>query len=170
MGKKGNLLANLVFEAPAEPVTVASLPQNSGPPVLTLPRVSHIAAIAYDISPDSFDDYDVEDSAAQNSTPTFPPTIARISSLAMQDRFDFIVNEGSVPHVQPEGGSKDVFVHISALERAGMVLLSQGDVILVPERHVFDAGLAADLDAAVDAAGNTLGPSAHPSSGDFFIG
>ena len=28
--------------------------------------------------------------------------------------------------IQPEGGSKDVFVHISAVQRAGMTTLSEG--------------------------------------------
>ena len=31
--------------------------------------------------------------------------------------------------IQPDGGSKDVFVHISAVERAGIGLLSEGQAI-----------------------------------------
>jgi len=31
--------------------------------------------------------------------------------------------------IQPEDGSKDVFVHISAVERAGMSNLSEGQVL-----------------------------------------
>ena len=31
--------------------------------------------------------------------------------------------------IQPEGGGKDVFVHISALERAGIKTLSEGQKI-----------------------------------------
>jgi len=31
--------------------------------------------------------------------------------------------------IQPDGGSKDVFVHISALERAGISLLSEGQAV-----------------------------------------
>jgi cold shock protein len=31
--------------------------------------------------------------------------------------------------IQPEGGSKDVFVHISAVERAGMGTLSEGQKV-----------------------------------------
>jgi CspA family cold shock protein len=31
--------------------------------------------------------------------------------------------------IQPEGGGKDVFVHISALERAGLSTLNEGVVI-----------------------------------------
>jgi cold shock protein len=31
--------------------------------------------------------------------------------------------------IQPEGGSKDVFVHISAVERAGMSNLSEGQKV-----------------------------------------
>ncbi len=37
--------------------------------------------------------------------------------------------------IQPEDGSKDVFVHVSALERAGMSSLSEGQRIgYEPER------------------------------------
>jgi CspA family cold shock protein len=31
--------------------------------------------------------------------------------------------------IQPQDGSKDVFVHISAVERAGMSTLSEGQVV-----------------------------------------
>jgi cold shock CspA family protein len=31
--------------------------------------------------------------------------------------------------LQPEGGGKDVFVHISAVERAGLTKLNEGQVI-----------------------------------------
>ena len=31
--------------------------------------------------------------------------------------------------IQPDGGSKEVFVHISAVERAGIGLLSEGQAI-----------------------------------------
>ena len=31
--------------------------------------------------------------------------------------------------IKPDGGSKDVFVHISAVERAGIRLLSEGQAI-----------------------------------------
>lgn len=31
--------------------------------------------------------------------------------------------------IQPEGGSKDVFVHISAVERAGMAGLNEGQKV-----------------------------------------
>ncbi len=31
--------------------------------------------------------------------------------------------------IQPEGGSKDVFVHISAVERAGLSGLNEGQVV-----------------------------------------
>jgi CspA family cold shock protein len=40
--------------------------------------------------------------------------------------------------IQPEDGSKDVFVHISAVERAGMHSLTEGQRIsyeLVPDRR-----------------------------------
>ena len=39
--------------------------------------------------------------------------------------------------LQPEDGSKDVFVHISAVERAGLVTLKEGQKVtfeLVPSR------------------------------------
>ncbi|MGL4323583.1 MAG: cold-shock protein [Beijerinckiaceae bacterium] len=31
--------------------------------------------------------------------------------------------------IQPEGGGKDVFVHISAVERAGLTSLKEGQVV-----------------------------------------
>jgi CspA family cold shock protein len=31
--------------------------------------------------------------------------------------------------IQPEGGGKDVFVHISAVERAGLSTLNEGQVV-----------------------------------------
>jgi len=31
--------------------------------------------------------------------------------------------------IQPQGGSKDVFVHISAVERAGLSSLNEGQVV-----------------------------------------
>lgn len=31
--------------------------------------------------------------------------------------------------IQPEGGGKDVFVHISAVERAGLTTLKEGQVV-----------------------------------------
>ena len=46
--------------------------------------------------------------------------------------------------IQPDGGGKDVFVHISAVERAGMETLQEGqrvDFQLVPGR---DGRTAAD--------------------------
>jgi len=44
--------------------------------------------------------------------------------------------------IQPEDGSKDVFVHISAVERAGMGTLSEGQKVsyeIVKERGKFAA-------------------------------
>ena len=38
-----------------------------------------------------------------------------------------------VGFIQPEDGSKDIFVHISALERAGMSNLSEGQKISYEE-------------------------------------
>ncbi len=40
--------------------------------------------------------------------------------------------------IEPEGGGKDVFVHISAVERAGMQSLSEGQKVsfdVVPDRR-----------------------------------
>ena len=36
--------------------------------------------------------------------------------------------------IQPEGGGKDVFVHISAVERAGMRTLSEGQKVSFEEQ------------------------------------
>ena len=40
--------------------------------------------------------------------------------------------------IEPEGGGKDVFVHISAVERAGMQSLSEGQKVsfdVIPDRR-----------------------------------
>ena len=45
--------------------------------------------------------------------------------------------------IQPDGGSKDVFVHISAVERAGIGTLSEGQAVsfdVVQERGKESAG------------------------------
>ncbi|MEZ5830534.1 MAG: cold-shock protein [Dongiaceae bacterium] len=45
--------------------------------------------------------------------------------------------------IQPDGGSKDVFVHISAVERAGIGMLSEGQAVsfdVVQERGKEAAG------------------------------
>jgi CspA family cold shock protein len=45
--------------------------------------------------------------------------------------------------IQPDGGSKDVFVHISAVERAGIGMLSEGQAVsfdVVQERGKESAG------------------------------
>ena len=45
--------------------------------------------------------------------------------------------------IQPDGASKDVFVHISAVERAGISLLSEGQAVsfdIVQERGKESAG------------------------------
>ena len=44
--------------------------------------------------------------------------------------------------IQPDGGGKDVFVHISAVERAGMSTLSEGQKVsfdVVSERGKLEA-------------------------------
>jgi cold shock protein len=35
--------------------------------------------------------------------------------------------------IQPQGGGKDIFVHISAVERAGLSSLNEGQVVLYEE-------------------------------------
>lgn len=45
--------------------------------------------------------------------------------------------------IQPDGGSKDVFVHISAVERAGIGMLIEGQAVsfdIVQERGKESAG------------------------------
>lgn len=45
--------------------------------------------------------------------------------------------------IQPDGGSKDVFVHISALERAGIANLAEGQAVsfdVVQDRGKESAG------------------------------
>ena len=37
--------------------------------------------------------------------------------------------------IQPEDGSKDVFVHISAVERAGMPMLQEGQKVTYEEQR-----------------------------------
>ena len=37
--------------------------------------------------------------------------------------------------IQPHGGGKDVFVHISALEKAGLCGLNEGQVVEYEEVH-----------------------------------
>ena len=41
----------------------------------------------------------------------------------------FSIFEKGYGFIQPQGGSKDVFVHISAVERAGLSSLNEGQVI-----------------------------------------
>ena len=37
--------------------------------------------------------------------------------------------------IQPDNGGKDVFVHISAVERAGLTTLSEGDKVSYEEKE-----------------------------------
>jgi cold shock protein len=52
-------------------------------------------------------------------------------------------NQKGFGFIQPEDGGKDVFVHISAVERAGMSTLNEGQKALVrnrrrpPDRQIF---------------------------------
>jgi len=41
----------------------------------------------------------------------------------------FFNNQRGFGFIQPQDGSKDVFVHISAVERAGMATLSEGQKV-----------------------------------------
>lgn len=45
--------------------------------------------------------------------------------------------------IQPDDGSKDVFVHISALERAGISTLNEGDKISFDEERGRDGRTSA---------------------------
>ena len=45
--------------------------------------------------------------------------------------------------VQPDGGGKDVFVHISAVERAGMATLNEGQKISFDEERGRDGRTSA---------------------------
>ena len=47
--------------------------------------------------------------------------------------------------IQPEGGSKDVFVHISAVERAGMRGLNEGQKLDYEEKEERGKIAAVDL-------------------------
>ena len=46
--------------------------------------------------------------------------------------------------IVPDGGGKDVFVHISSVERAGMQVLSEG------QRVSFEVGTERGKEAAID--------------------
>jgi CspA family cold shock protein len=41
--------------------------------------------------------------------------------------------------IQPQGGGKDVFVHISAVERAGLTSLNEGQTVVL-SRFVLELG------------------------------
>ncbi len=70
--------------------------------------------------------------------------------------------------IQPSDGSKDVFVHISAVERAGMRTLVEGQKVsfdVVTERGKQAAGnLQADLRALTKRAAIWLPIGSRPSS------
>ena len=50
--------------------------------------------------------------------------------------------------IQPEGGSKDVFVHISAVEPAGMGTLREGQKLSFDVQHERGKASACDLKEA----------------------
>lgn len=50
--------------------------------------------------------------------------------------------------IQPEGGSKDVFVHISAVERSGMATLTEGQRVSFDVVEERGKNAAANLKAA----------------------
>ena len=55
----------------------------------------------------------------------------------MNGTVKFFSNAKGFGFIQPDGGSKDVFVHISAVERAGMSTLNEGQRVsyeIVTER------------------------------------
>ena len=41
----------------------------------------------------------------------------------------WFISQKGYGFIQPQGGSKDVFVHISAVERAGLSSLNEGQVV-----------------------------------------
>jgi cold shock protein len=59
------------------------------------------------------------------------PHYARIrkKSYMMQGTVKFFNDQRGFGFIQPDDGGRDVFVHISALERAGMLALSEGQKI-----------------------------------------
>ncbi|MBI1774587.1 MAG: cold-shock protein [Proteobacteria bacterium] len=55
----------------------------------------------------------------------------------------FFNNQRGFGFIQPKDGSKDVFVHVTAVERAGMTTLTEGQTVsydLVTERGKVAAG------------------------------
>ena len=55
--------------------------------------------------------------------------------------------------IQPDDGSKDVFVHISAVERAGMRTLMEGQKVsyeIITERGIFPAPYPESLKKALE--------------------
>jgi len=76
--------------------------------------------------------------------------------------------------IEPEDGSNDAFVHISALEQAGLTTLNEGQKVeyeLVPSRgDKFSAGNLVDLSsgkgAAPAPAAATASPAEEASGGD----
>ena len=60
--------------------------------------------------------------------------------------------------IQPQGGGKDVFVHISAVERAGLSNLNEGQVIDFEEVSNKGKTSAENLKFSVDLAKQTRAP------------
>jgi cold shock protein len=70
--------------------------------------------------------------------PVFLPPVANMSAQSSYSKSEQIMPKGTVKwfnsqkgygFIQPQGGSKDVFVHISAVERAGLSSLNEGQVV-----------------------------------------
>jgi CspA family cold shock protein len=59
---------------------------------------------------------------------------SRVSEMAVGKVKWFDARKG-FGFIEPEGGGKDVFVHISAVERAGLSNLSEGQRISYDEQH-----------------------------------
>jgi CspA family cold shock protein len=65
---------------------------------------------------------------------TTPKNEAGVSEMAVGKVKWFDARKG-FGFIEPEGGGKDVFVHISAVERAGLSNLSEGQRISYDEQH-----------------------------------
>jgi CspA family cold shock protein len=76
--------------------------------------------------------------AALKSFPKLGSTASRDDALAHAQRKETTMATGTVKwfnptkgygFIQPQAGGKDVFVHISAVERAGLSTLNEGQIV-----------------------------------------
>jgi CspA family cold shock protein len=76
--------------------------------------------------------------AALKSFPKLGSTASRDNAIAHTQRKETTMATGTVKwfnptkgygFIQPQAGGKDVFVHISAVERAGLSTLNEGQVV-----------------------------------------